>query len=69
MGGELGSTRLAATEDEVSDKCAEEACSNQGIYDIDQHLVDDWERASDGSNGNREGLHEVYRRWEAFSSI
>ena len=68
-GGGLGSTQPAATEDEVSNKCAEEAHFNQGVYDIDQHLVDNWEGASDGSNDDREGLHEVYRRREAFSSM
>ena len=68
-GGELRSTRPAATEDEVSDKCAKKQHSNQGVYNIDQHLVDDWGQASDGTNGDREGLHEVYRRWEAFSSM
>ena len=67
--GGLGSTRPAAAEAEESDKCAKEARSKQGVYDIDQHLVDNWGRASDGGNGDREGLHEVYRRWEAFSSM
>ena len=69
MGGQLGSTWPAATEKEESDKRAEEARSKQGIYDVDQHLVDDWGQASDGGNGDKEGLHKVYRRWEAFSSM
>ena len=68
-GGGLGSTQPAATEDEKLDKRAKKARSNQGIYDIDQYLVDDWGRASDGGNGDKEGLHEVYRRWEVFSSM
>ena len=51
--GGLGSTQPAATT-EVMDSRAEEAHSNQGVNDIDQHLVDDWGRASDGSNGGRE---------------
>ena len=68
-GGGLGNTWPAAAEDEKSDKCAKEARFNQGVYDIDQHLVDNWGRASDGGNGDKEGLHEVYRRREVFSSM
>ena len=65
----LGSTRPAAAEGNEADKCAEETRSDYDVYDIDQHLVDDWGRASDGSNDDREGLREVFRRREAFSSM
>ena len=68
-GGGLGSTRPVATKEEESDKHAKEARSNQGVYNVDQHLVNDWWRASDGGNGDREGLHEMYRRQKAFSSM
>ena len=68
-GGGLRSTWPAATKDEESDERAKKACFNQGVYNVDQHLINDWGRASDGGNGDREGLHEVYRRQEAFSSM
>ena len=68
-GGGLRSTQPAATKEEELDKRAKEAHSNQGVYNVDQHLVNDWWRASDGGNGDREELHEVYRRREAFSSM
>ena len=49
MGGELestgrglGSTWVIATEYEVLDDCAEEAHSEEGVDDVDQHLVDNW---------------------------
>ena len=53
--GGLGSTRPAATEDEITDKRAEKARSDEGVYDVDQHLVNDWGRASDGGNDGKGG--------------
>ena len=69
LGGGLGSTWPAATKDEITDKRAEEAHSNQGVDDVDQHLVNNWRQASNGCNNDEGGLHEVFRRWEAFSSM
>ena len=51
------------------DECAKEAHSDKSVYDVDQHLVDDWWQASDEGNDDKERLHEVYRRWEVFSSM
>ena len=55
MGGELGSTRVTATEEEVLDDCAEETRSEKGVDDVDQHLVDSWWHTSDRGNDNKKG--------------
>ena len=51
----LGSTQVTATEIEVLDNCAKKARSEESIDDVDQHLVDNWWCASDGSNDDKKG--------------
>ena len=54
-GGGLRSTLVTATKDEVLDKHAKEAYSEEGVDDVDQDLVDNWWRASDGGSDDKEG--------------
>ena len=55
MDGELGSTQVTATEDEILDNYAKEAHSEEGVDDVDQCLINDWWHASNEGNDNKKG--------------